>query len=76
MQHRWELGNDFVKSINVHRETLFNPRELICVEESISRWYRLGGHLIDAGLPHYVAIDRKPENGCEIQNSALEEAAL
>ena len=22
------------------------------------------------GLPQYVAIDRKPENGCEIQNSA------
>ena len=22
------------------------------------------------GLPHYVAMDRKPENGCELQNSA------
>ena len=22
------------------------------------------------GLPMYVAIDQKPENGCEIQNSA------
>jgi Transposase IS4 len=22
------------------------------------------------GLPHYVSIDRKPENGCEIQNAA------
>jgi hypothetical protein len=23
------------------------------------------------GLPHYVAIDRKPEKGCEVQNAAL-----
>ncbi len=56
--------------IYVHRETFFNPSELICVEESISHWYGLGGHWIDVGLPHYVAIDRKRENGCEIQNSA------
>ncbi len=70
VQHLWELVNDFVKSINVHRETFFNPSELICVDESISRWYGLGGHWIDVGLPEYVAIDRKPEKGCEIQNSA------
>jgi len=28
----------------------------------------LGGHWINIGLPHYVSIDRKPENGCEIQD--------
>lgn len=29
----------------------------------------MGGHWIEVGLPRYVAIDRKPENGCEIQDS-------
>jgi hypothetical protein len=33
-------------------------------------WYGTGGHWINKGLPHYVAIDHKPENGCEIQNAA------
>lgn len=36
----------------------------------MSRWYGLGGDWIDVGLPHYVSIDRKPENGCENQNAA------
>jgi Transposase IS4 len=31
---------------------------------------RLGGHWIDIGLPNYIAIERKPENSCEIQNTA------
>jgi hypothetical protein len=28
-----------------------------------------GGSWINQGMPHYVAIDRKPENGAEIQNA-------
>ena len=36
----------------------------------MSRWYGQGSHWINHGLPMYVAIDRKPENGCEIQNAA------
>jgi hypothetical protein len=36
----------------------------------MSRWYGQGGHWIEHGLPQYVAIDRKPENGCEVQNAA------
>ena len=40
------------------------------MDESISRWYGLGGSWINMGIPHYVAIDRKPEAGCEIQNAA------
>ena len=35
----------------------------------MSRWYGQGGHWINHGLPMYVAIDRKLENGCEIQNA-------
>ena len=40
------------------------------VDELFFRWYGLGGHYINIGLPMYVAIDRKPEDGCEIQCSA------
>ena len=36
----------------------------------MSWWYGQGGHWINHGLPMYVVIDRKPENGCEIQNAA------
>lgn len=34
------------------------------------RWYGIGGAWIDMGLPHYVSIDRKPEDGCEVQTIA------
>ena len=69
-EHRWTLIDDMVDIYNRHREDNFVPSEWICVDESISRWYGLGGKWINIGLPMYVAIDRKPENGCEIQNSA------
>jgi hypothetical protein len=36
----------------------------------MSRCYGQGGHWIEHGLPHSVVIDRKPENGCEVQNAA------
>jgi hypothetical protein len=35
----------------------------------MSGWYGLGGYCINVGIPQYVAIDRKPENGCEVQNA-------
>lgn len=70
MPNRWALVDDFVTAINRHREMFVTPSDLICVDESMSRWYGLGGDWIDVGLPTYRAIDRKPENGCEIKNSA------
>ena len=42
----------------------------------MSRWYGQGGHWINLGLPQYVAIDRKPENGCKIQNSACGQSGV
>ena len=69
-QYRWTLVDDFVKNFNDYRANYFNPSDLICVDESMSRWYGQGGHWINHGLPQYIAIDRKPENGCEIQNAA------
>ena len=49
---------------------------IFCVDESTSRWYGLGGYWINLGLPQYVAIDQKPENGCEIQNSACGDSGI
>ena len=46
------------------------------MDKSISRRYGMGGDWINAGLPHYVAIDRKPENGCEIQNVACGDSGV
>ena len=60
----------FVKRFNEYRQDYYSPSKNICVDESISICYSQGGHWINIGLPMYVAIDRKPENGCEIQNAA------
>ena len=68
-QYRCCLVQDFVNRINEHRAAHYHPSDIICVDESMSRWYGLGGSWINTGLPMYVAIDRKPENGCEIQDS-------
>ena len=63
------LVDDFVLAFNEYRAKNYSPSDRICVDESISRWYGLGEHWINCGLPNYVAMDRKPENGCEIQNA-------
>ena len=52
-----------------NRARNYHPSCPICVDESMSRWYGIVGHQINAGLPQYIAIDRKPGNGCEIQNA-------
>ena len=69
-RYRWMLVDGFVDRINDYRQNFYVPSQDICVDESMSRWYGQGGHWINHGLPMYVAIDRKPENGSEIQNSA------
>lgn len=74
--YRWMLIDDHVKSYNRCRANFFVPSHEICCDESMSRWYGMGGDWINAGLPHYVAIDRKPENGCEIQNLADGESGI
>jgi len=73
---RWQLVDDFVSNINEHRSSRVCPSDLICVDESMYKWYGQGGHWILKGLPMYVAIDRKPENGCEIQNAACSRSGL
>ena len=66
---RWMLVQDQVANFNEHRKEYYKPSHQICVDESISRWYGQGGTWINHGLPMYVAMDRKPEDGCEIQDA-------
>jgi len=71
MEHsrwRWMLIDDFVRNFNSHRATKFIPSDLVCVDESMSKWNGLGGNWINVGLPTFISMERKPEDGCEIQN--------
>ena len=67
--YRWMLVDDHVKNFNEHYALNYHPTELLVVDESMSRWYGTGGTWINIGLPMYTAIKRKPDNGCEIQDS-------
>ena len=68
-EHWWRLVDDFVYAVNTDRARRFQPGSILCIDESMIRWYGLGGSWILEGLPHYVSIDRKPDSGCEIQDS-------
>ena len=39
-------------------------------------WYGQGGNWINLGLPMYVEMDRKLENGAEIQNSTCRQLGV
>ena len=65
-----------MKNFNLHRQRFVIPLWLICADESMIRWYGLGGHWINMGLPMYVAMDRKPENGLEIQNTCCAKSGI
>lgn len=67
--HKWRLVDGFAKNLNDHRVATFSPCHRICIDESIIRRYGLNGGWINVDLPQYFAMDRKPENGCEIRNS-------
>ena len=69
-RYRWMLVDGFVDRINNYRKKFYVTSQDICVDESMSRWYGQGGYWINHGLSMYRAINRKPENGSEIQNSA------
>ena len=60
---------DFVEAFNTQREDYFEPSEFICVYESMSRPYGLGGGCIYLSHPQYFSIQLKPENMCELQNA-------
>ncbi len=64
------LVDDFVANINKYRARTFVPGGHLEADESMIRWYRVGGSFVDAGIPHYAAIEHKPNNGAKIQNLA------
>jgi Transposase IS4 len=68
--YRWMLIDGFIRNFNQHRANNFIPSDRICVDESFSRWYGQGGNWINHGLPMFISMERKPEDGCEIQNSS------
>ena len=67
---RWMLVDGWIQRVNEWRASNFVPSDLIWIDESFSHWYGLGGDWINVGLPHCVAMDRKPEADLEIQNAA------
>ena len=64
------LVDDHVANFNKKCARDYYPSYCTCVDESMSRWYGIGGQWINAGLPQYIVIDRKPENGCDIHNAS------
>lgn len=74
--NQWDMVGDFVDAVNAHREKHVYPTDLIWVDESMSRWYGLGGDWIDVGLPTYRAIDRKPEDGVKSRIAHVERVEL
>lgn len=69
-RYRWMLVEDFVTNFNAYRQRTFVPGGHLEADETIIRWYGIGGGYIDDGLPMYVAMERKPDNGAELQNLA------
>ena len=63
------LIDDNIVNFNKNCARNSHPSYSICVDESMYRWYGIGGHWINSGLPQYIAIDRNPENDCEIPNA-------
>jgi hypothetical protein len=64
------LINDFVANYNDYRQRTFVPGGHLEADETVVRWYGKAGAFVDAGLPMYLALERKPDNGGEIQNLA------
>ena len=62
------IVGDFVNNLSKYWASHCVSSDLICVDKSMSTWYRLGRHCINMGLPMHMAIDCKPVDGCEIQN--------
>lgn len=67
---RWMRVTEVIEACNEPRGAHIIPSELICVDESMTRWYGLGRDWRDIWLPHYVAMHRELENGVDLQISS------
>jgi Transposase IS4 len=61
----WMLIDNFVKAFKDNRAPQIMVLDRLCVDESFSRWYGMGGSYINIGLPCYISMDQKPDDGCE-----------
>ena len=64
----WMLVQNFIDHFNQHCEQNFHPSAVLHINESKIRWHGIGDDWINEGLPMFVAVDRKPDYGCEIQS--------
>jgi hypothetical protein len=69
-RYRWMLVDDFVENINAYGQRTFVPGNHLEADETVIRWYGIGGGYVNKGLPMYLALERKPNNSGEIQNLA------
>jgi hypothetical protein len=69
-RYRWMLINGFVANINKYRQRTFVPGGHLEANKTVILWYGKGSAFVDTGLPMYLALERKPDNGGEIQNLA------
>ena len=58
-EYCWMLVEDFVHQFNQDREQYFTPSLELVGDESMSRWYGLGGYWTNCGLPMYVEMDSR-----------------
>ena len=59
-QYLLMLFDDHVANLNKNHSRKYHTPDSICVDESMSRWYGIGGHCINSGLPQYISTDRNP----------------
>ena len=69
VEHWWMLIYELFELFD-WRVQDYLPFKWIFVDQWISRWYGLDGGWVNIGLPKYLEINQKPENGCRIQNLA------
>jgi hypothetical protein len=69
-RYHWMLVDDFIDNINEYRSRTFDPRNQLKADEMVIWWYGVGGTFVNAGLPMYLTLEHKPDNGGEIQNLA------
>jgi hypothetical protein len=60
------LIDDFIKAFNDNRASHMIVSDRLCVDESFRRWYGMGGSYNNIGLPCYISLDRKSEDGGKI----------
>ncbi len=60
----------YMDRLNKHMASKYTPSGKLCIDESFSKWSGLGGFWLNKGLPHYISMERKPVDCCEIQTLA------